>query len=300
VISSGEPVKYCYVVTNPGTAPLYNVVVPDDDGTLVTLSGLSDLNGDLNLNDLPAGGSVTGSYQVTLTTTPGTSVVSIATAIGFIGVSDTLLTASDAVTVTTTIPQLTIIKTVTTANGDCSTASDSIVISPGRPVKYCYVVTNPGTAPLYNVVVPDDDGTLVTLSGLSDLNGDLNLNDLPAGGSVTGSYQVTLTTTPGTSVVSIATAIGFIGVSDTLLTASDAVTVTTTIPQLTIIKTVTTANGDCSTASDSIVISSGEPVKYCYVVTNPGTAPLYNVQAQPLCIMSWSLTTMGHLSRCRV
>ena len=32
-ITAGDTVKYCYVVTNPGTADLLDVVLTDDNGT---------------------------------------------------------------------------------------------------------------------------------------------------------------------------------------------------------------------------------------------------------------------------
>ncbi len=77
-------------------------------------------------------------------------------------------------------PALNIEKTVTTAGGSCP-GLETLTVTAGDTVKYCYVITNPSScAPLYNVEVVDDSGTIgtsddfaVTIStGLSDEDGD--------------------------------------------------------------------------------------------------------------------------------
>ena len=57
-------------------------------------------------------------------------------------------------------------------------------------------------------------------------------------------------------------------------------------PQVSIQKTVTTPTGTCATATDSILIDSGDQVKYCFTITNPSNVlappgkPLYQVRVQ--------------------
>ena len=57
-------------------------------------------------------------------------------------------------------------------------------------------------------------------------------------------------------------------------------------PQVSIQKTVTTPTGTCATATDSILIDSGDQVKYCFTITNPSNVlappgkPLYQVRVK--------------------
>jgi len=96
-------------------------------------------------------------------------------------------------------PALYLEKTVTTADGSYP-GSDALAVTAGDTVKYCYVITNPSSAPLYNVAVVDDRGTSSTgddftvkiSMGLSDEDGDGSDDDLAAGGTATGEATVTL------------------------------------------------------------------------------------------------------------
>ncbi len=129
-------------------------------------------------------------------------------------------------------PELVIEKTVTTAGGSCP-GLETLTVTAGDTVKYCYVITNPSScAPLYNVEVVDDSGTTstgddftVTIStGLSDEDGDGSDDDLAAGGTATGEATVTLNEV-GT-VINIATATGDDSIIEpTTLEASDPATV---------------------------------------------------------------------------
>jgi hypothetical protein len=96
---------------------------------------------------------------------------------------------------------LSIEKTVTTSEGTCGVddvASLSVAVE--DTVKYCYTVSNPGTADLFDIEVVDDNGTpgnssddfTVTLSGLQDLDGQGDLGDLAGGATITGEALVTL------------------------------------------------------------------------------------------------------------
>uniref|UniRef100_UPI001AA0547E VWA domain-containing protein n=1 Tax=Rhabdothermincola sediminis TaxID=2751370 RepID=UPI001AA0547E len=73
-------------------------------------------------------------------------------------------------------PGLTIVKTVVREGQSCPGVDGvTLTVVAGQSVRYCYVVTNPGNAPLLNVALVDDNGTpgnpgddfAVTLSGLS-------------------------------------------------------------------------------------------------------------------------------------
>ena len=92
-VLSGDTVKYCYVVTNQGTADLYDLEVIDDNGTpantsddfAIALSGLANLDGDADLGDLVSGGTATGEALVTLNV--GGEIVNTAFASGNNGLS---------------------------------------------------------------------------------------------------------------------------------------------------------------------------------------------------------------------
>jgi cysteine-rich repeat protein len=112
-------------------------------------------------------------------------------------------------------PLLNVEKTVTTADGTCP-GEDSLGISLGDTVTYCYVVTNNADeGDLYDVMLLDDNGTpddpsddfSVTLFGLTDEDEDGNSDDLAAGGSATGEAPVAINTTG--VVTNTATASGF-------------------------------------------------------------------------------------------
>jgi hypothetical protein len=57
-------------------------------------------------------------------------------------------------------PTIRILKTVTTATGTCGVDDvDVLTVNSGDTVKYCYIISNDGTADLYDVTIRDDNGT---------------------------------------------------------------------------------------------------------------------------------------------
>lgn len=112
-------------------------------------------------------------------------------------------------------PLIAITKTVTAADGICGVDDvEQLSVTVGQPVKYCYVISNGGTATLYDVTLKDDNGTpgdtnddfTITLSGLTNLDGQTDALDLAAGGTATGQASVTLSSS-GT-VINVGTALG--------------------------------------------------------------------------------------------
>jgi len=55
-------------------------------------------------------------------------------------------------------PLLEIVKKVTTEGGSCFSAGDELDVTAGDIVKYCYTISNGGTASLYSVALSDDNG----------------------------------------------------------------------------------------------------------------------------------------------
>ena len=171
-------------------------------GTLFTLG--SEVHGTVRVTDLEANEQVILRIDVRLSCQPGTSPTGNLQGQLDAGrvvspVSDTINTGQQTIPflkigdlLGAGEPLLSISKTVTTADGICP-GSETLTVNAGDTVKYCYTVSNPGTAELYNVTLVDDNGTpansvddfSVSLSGLTS-------GGLLAGDSATGSALVTL------------------------------------------------------------------------------------------------------------
>ncbi len=171
-------------------------------GTLFT-SG-SEVRGTVRVTDLEAGEQVIVRVDVRLSCQPGTSPTGNLQGQLDAGrvvspVSDTINTGQQTIPflkigdlLGAGEPLLSLSKTVTTAGGTCP-GSETLTVNAGDTVKYCYTISNPGTADLYNVTLVDDNATpansaddfSVTLSGLTS-------GGLQAGASATGSALVTL------------------------------------------------------------------------------------------------------------
>ncbi|RZN32070.1 MAG: hypothetical protein EF813_12005 [Methanosarcinales archaeon] len=170
-------------------------------------------------------------------------------------------------------PELNIKKTVTTACGSCP-GSETLTITAGDTVKYCYVITNPGScASLYNVKVVDDNGTsgtgddftVMISTGLSDEDGDGFNDDLSAGGTATGEATVTLN--KAGTVTNIATATGNDSIiKPTTLEDSDSATVIVKVPP----KPPTPVIEVTKTADPTSVPETGGDVKFSIRVINKG------------------------------
>jgi len=172
-VFTGDTVKYCYTINNPGTATLFDIELVDDNGTPgdasddfnVTISGLADLDGDADLGDLAGVSTVTGEALVTLPTTM-TTVVNTAVVTGnnsLSGGNYKELTASDTATVnleqSPNNPPVADDIDTTTAE-DTSVTIDAAGNShdvDGNLDPNSVTVTN---EPLHGTVTNNDDGTL--------------------------------------------------------------------------------------------------------------------------------------------
>ncbi|MEA1907321.1 MAG: hypothetical protein U9N12_10335 [Euryarchaeota archaeon] len=169
-------------------------------------------------------------------------------------------------------PELNIEKTVTTAGGSCP-GSETLTITAGETVEYCYVITNPSScAPLYNIEVVDDSGTIstgddftVTITGLSDEDNDGFGDDLSAGGTATGNATVTLN--EAGVVTNIATVTGDDSIIEpTTLNDSDSATVTVKVPPTSPSPVIEVTK----TADPTSMPETGGNVEFSISVTNNG------------------------------
>lgn len=100
-------------------------------------------------------------------------------------------------------PLLNLEKTVTTADGTCGVDDvEELTVTSGDTVKYCYTVSNPGTADLFNVAIVDDNGT----PGNTSDDFTLNVGTLGGVSEISLEQQVTLSV--GGTVVNTADATG--------------------------------------------------------------------------------------------
>lgn len=174
---------------------------------------------------------------------------------------DMVATASVDVDVFCAAPSIELAKTVGTDPNSCAT-DDSITVTEGDAVTYCYTVTNTGniTLPLHDLV--DDQLGTILLSFPYDL---------APGASV----FVTQTTTVMTDTMNTATWTAYdnAGLSATASDSAMVMTEPAPVASIEVVKTVGTDPATCA-ATDSIQVNAGDEVTYCYTVTNTGNITL--------------------------
>ena len=183
------------------------------------------------------------------------------------------------------IPQLSLSKTVTTGTGTCPGVK-TLTAQSGDTVKYCYAVLNTDNgsgnppAPIYDLsVISDDSGvfpdfTVPLTVGLSDQDGDGNLDDLAAGatayGEITKSFEVGIDTV----LLNTATVFGYDSIINPLrLDATDSATLNLIAPAL----VPAIAINKLTNGGDGVTILIDEPVVWSYQLTNTGNTPLTNI-----------------------
>ncbi|MBD2392370.1 MULTISPECIES: DUF11 domain-containing protein [Aphanizomenon] len=197
--NAGDQIVYTYAVKNDGNVSLFNVTANDNQLGNITLTGLTDLDGDSTADDLAVGITATGTATATLTQAQidGGSITNIALATGTTPGGDPV-TDDDTNTVNLT------------RTGDLKiTKTDYLTkVVPGQCVTYTIVVSNcgPDTAThalvedLFPSNLTDVKWTSKAAKGATDnkARGTDNIEDyvtLPAGSSIT--YKVTGTVVGG-------------------------------------------------------------------------------------------------------
>ena len=255
-------VRYCYSVlntTNGGgnpAAPIYNVSDISDDGGIfaefsVALTGLSDQDGDGQLDDLAAGATATGEAVKTYNPTIDTTLLNTATVRGFDSIINPLeLNATDSATLIIEVPDA----APSISINKLTNGSDGPFILVGEPVVWSFQLTNTGNRTLTNISVIDNQGVTVvcpetTLAVGQSITCDAN------GLAITGPYSNTATV----SAVSEATTV----------TASDSSSYFGAAPSMTLLKKT---NG-----VDSAEVPVGDSVTWTYLVTNTGNVAIDSV-----------------------
>ncbi|TWT13897.1 DUF11 domain-containing protein [Reyranella sp. CPCC 100927] len=275
---AGDQITYTYAVQNTGNVTLFNVAVSDDKlGSITLTSGLTDADGDGQVDDLAVGAAATGTATATLTQAQidAGSVTNLATASGTPPTGSNVTdTDTNTVPVTQT-PAIDLTKT----NGGVSDI-DANGQDAGDQITYTYAVQNTGNVTLFNVAVSDDKlGAITLTSGLTDADGDGSVDDLAVGATATGTATATLSQgqIDAGSVTNLATASGTPPAGSNV---TDTDTNTVPIiqdPKLTIEKSVISITNPNNTGGGSVVDQAGDVVAYAIVVTNTGNVTLTNV-----------------------
>ena len=192
-------------------------------------------------------------------------------------------------------PQVSIQKTVALAGGTCPTTNDIVAINSGDQVKFCFAITNPSNvlnppgAPLYQLRVKDDNGTpsdpaddfwldTATITGLQDLDGNGQLNDLGPGVTAYASVTRSVIGDSGATIVNTATAYGDDSVIDPYtLSDTDTAQAVIFVPAPAVAIAKTTSNTVDPLPSDDPIMFIGDTVHWFYEVTNTGNVPLNTI-----------------------
>ena len=231
----------------------------------------SELHGTVRVTDLEAGERVTVRIDTLLACKPGTSptgnLQGQLDSGKVVGSNDVINTGQQTIPFLKVgelagagEPMLTIEKSVVAAGSACPGDDLPLSVTAGMSVKYCYIVSNPGTYPLYDLTLTDDNGTpgttaddfAVTLAGLQNLDGQSDALDLASGTSATGSAVITFRVAG--EITNIATARGNNGLNGgnaKVLTDSDTATVSVAgVPN-----SAPVANADSATTAEDTAVT---------------------------------------------
>lgn len=260
-IAPGSPMAFCYFLKNSGayTFPTgYNV--SDSDGAFVPPAGPFTVSVPITYAD-----------ATTAVTVDETRVITFS---GLEPVGGVFVNTVVTKTFTAYVMKPSIIMTKTVGlSASCSpttTLSPAIGTAPINAV-YCYRITNNGNVSVTITGIGDDQIPGVATAGSAIFPAVLPRNSSISpmlvaqivNGNVTNTARVT-----ATHLVPIAA-------SPIFATAQASVTFSTPKPALRLNVYVTTA-ADCAGATaDTITVAPGTGVRFCYVATNIGNAPLY-------------------------
>ena len=271
-VDVGDTVTYCIAVQNTGNGEVTDVVVTDDqapagfDGAIGTLAGGAEDSVSFNLvvaADTPtrnvAGATGVGPDGATLPEVTDPANIELPAPTGGLDIVKTVLPGADAA-----CPAF-------AAGADGEGAALSVDV--GDTVTYCIAVQNTGNGEVTDVVVTDDqapagfDGAIGTLAGGAEDSVSFNL--------------VVAADTPTRNVAG-ATGVGPDGVALPEVTDPANINPTPINPQIALSKTVLPGTGaDCAAAVEGVdeltIGVVGDPITWCFVVTNVGDVPLTNV-----------------------
>lgn len=284
----GDVLTYTFSLTNDGNVAANNVVLSDSiaNGTAfvpnsvivnnVTQPGVTPAN--INIGSINANTTITASFQVLITSIPNPNPISNSASISYNFIVDPNASpVSKNTTSTTTFTQ------VNDANVISAKTVDKGFATVGDVLTYTVVLTNEGsvTADSPTFVDTNPDGTTFIpntflINGVLQNNADPNIGvplpSIAANGSLTVSYQVTVTSLPtqNPTINSSSTQYSFI------LNPGDPPTIETSVSN-TVSTQINLANVVIVKQVDVTIADVGQPITYTIALANTGNTPANNV-----------------------
>ncbi|HDR7795235.1 TPA: DUF11 domain-containing protein [Bacillus luti] len=284
----GDTLTYSISLTNDGNVAANNVVLSDAvaNGTSfvpnsVTINGVTQPSitpANINVGSINANTTTTVSFQVLITSIPNPNPISNSASISYNFIVDPNASPVSAnITSTTTFTQ------VNDANVISAKTVDKTFATVGNILTYTVTLTNSGSvsADSPTFIDTNPDGTIFIpntflINGALQNNADPNvgvpLPSIPAGGFITVSYQVTVTSLPtqNPTINSSSTQYSFIlnpgGPTITETSVSNTVSTQINLANVVIVKEV-----------DLTIADVGQPITYTISLTNLGNTPANNV-----------------------
>ena len=211
IATIGSRLTYTIVVQNTGTLPAQNVTFTDPipAGTTfvpnsVTVNGVATAGNPatgIPISNIPAGGSVTITFQVDVTSVPTPPVASNVASFGY-----TFQPAPNAPTINRTATSNIVNTDIFTANVALTKSVNKTIATIGDTITYTITATNQAPLAANNVIVTDipPAGTSfvpgsVTVNGTSTTDNPatgINVGTIAANGNATITFQVRVNTLP--------------------------------------------------------------------------------------------------------
>ncbi|MDK7423871.1 beta strand repeat-containing protein [Bacillus paranthracis] len=285
----GDVLTYTVVLTNAGSvsADSPTFVDTNPDGTTFIqntflINGVLQNNADPNvgvpLPSIPANGSLTVSYQVTVTSLPtqNPTINSSSTQYSFI------LNPGDPPTIETSLSN-TVSTQINVANVVIVKQVDLTIADVGQPITYTIALANPGNTPANNVVVTDilPSGTTLVpnsifIGGALQLGADpstgLPVGTIPAGGFTTIVFQISASSLPTQNPIQNSAALQYNFIADPNLPAVVRNAVSNIVTTQ-----INTANIVATKLTSTNFADVGDVITYATILTNNGNIPASNV-----------------------
>ncbi|WP_002149255.1 DUF11 domain-containing protein [Bacillus cereus] len=284
----GDILTYTFALTNDGNVAANNALLSDSiaNGTSfvpnsvivngVTQPGVTPAS--INIGSINANTTITASFQVLITSIPNPNPISNSASISYNFIVDPNTSpVSKNTTSTTTFTQ------VNDANVISTKAVDRAFATVGDTLTYTVILTNAGSvsADSPTFVDTNPDGTTFIpntflINGVLQNNADPNIGvplpSIPANGSLTVSYQVTVTSLPAQNptINSSSTQYSFI------LNPGDPPTIETSLSN-TVSTQINLANVVIVKQIDLTIADVGQPITYTISLANLGNTTANNV-----------------------
>lgn len=269
----GDPITYCFKVTNTGAIGLVGVTVDDAD-LGIDQSDMALEAG--NPATLAAGQSVTWSYDATATA----DLVNHATATASLPVGGSSRTAEDTAEVNVIAPAIQLEKTVYEghdAGAGCGTAGESVTVREGDDLTWCFRVTNTGETALSAVTFSDPDLGVDEGDQVQALLNPGQHHTFRVEGQAAFADLTNTATAVGTSPAGVRP------------TDEDDASYDTEHPAIGLTKTVYVGHDDgagCDTAGDDVTVRSGTAVTWCLHIENAGDVDLDDLAIEDLPLLA--------------